>query len=130
LLFINIFNLQYFFSYRLRLLDVSRAQWSFLWRRMCEVKTAKMECNSSSATALYSSWYVRSTNFFCKLLFSWIEFYDFFFNFKETYNSRLRERYGDVLRPTRISIRICGWRQDRLVNPIEIGLYSLGLNVP
>jgi len=32
---------------------------------------------------------------FCKLLFSWIEFDDFFFNFQETYNSRLRERYGD-----------------------------------
>jgi len=32
---------------------------------------------------------------FCKLLFSWIEFDDFFFNFQDTYNSRLRERYGD-----------------------------------
>jgi hypothetical protein len=130
LLFINIFNLQYFFSYKLRLLDVSRAQWSFLWRRTCEVKIAKMECNSSSATALNSSWYVRSTSFFHKLLFSWIEFDDFFFNFKETYNSQLRKRYGDILRPTRISIRICGWRYDRLVDLIEIRLYSLGLNVP
>jgi hypothetical protein len=130
LLFINIFNLQYFFSYKLRLLDMSRPQWSFLWRRTCEVKTAKMECNSSSATALSTLWYVRSTSFFRKLLFSWIEFDDFFFNFKETYNSRLRERYEDVLRPTRISIRICEWRQDHLVDPIEIKLYSLGLNVP
>jgi hypothetical protein len=26
---------------------------------------------------------------------SWIEYDDFFFNFQETYNSRLRERYGD-----------------------------------
>jgi len=28
---------------------------------------------------------------------------------------------GTILRPTRISIRIYGWRQDRLVDPIEIG---------
>jgi hypothetical protein len=28
---------------------------------------------------------------------------------------------GTILRPTRISIRICGWRQDCLVGPIEIG---------
>jgi hypothetical protein len=35
--------------------------------------------------------------FFCKLLFSLIEFDDFFFYFQETCNSRLRERYGDDL---------------------------------
>jgi len=28
---------------------------------------------------------------------------------------------GTILRPTWISIWICGWRQDRLVDPIEIG---------
>jgi len=27
---------------------------------------------------------------------------------------------GTILRPTRISIQICGWRQDSLVDPIEI----------
>jgi hypothetical protein len=122
LLFINIFNLQYFFSYKLRLLDVSRAQWSFLWRRTCEVKTVKMECNISSTIALNTSWYVRLTSFFFKLLFSWIEFDDFFFNFKKIYNSHLRERYEDVLRPTQISIQICRWRQDYLMDRISYRL--------
>jgi hypothetical protein len=70
---------------------------SFLWRRTCEVKTARRRCNNSSTIALNTSWYVRSTTFFCKLLFSWIEFDDDFFNFQETYNSWLRERYGDDL---------------------------------
>jgi len=30
-----------------------------------------------------------------KLLFFWIDYDDFFFNFQETYNSRLRERFED-----------------------------------
>jgi len=46
-------------------------------------------------TTLNTSWYVRLTILFCKLLFSWIEYDDFFFNFQETYNSWLRERYED-----------------------------------
>jgi hypothetical protein len=44
---------------------------------------------------LSTSWYVRSIILFCMLLFSWIQYDDFFLNFQETYNSRLRERYGD-----------------------------------
>jgi len=52
-------------------------------------------CNSSSTIALNTSWYVCSTILFRKLLFSWVEYDDFFFNFQETYNSRLRERYGN-----------------------------------
>jgi 3-deoxy-D-manno-octulosonic-acid transferase len=96
LLFINLFYLQHFVFYRLQLLDVSQAQWSFLWRRTCKVKTAKKRCNSSLTTALNTLWYVHSTIFFCKLLFTWIKFDDFsFFYFQETYNSRLRERYGN-----------------------------------
>jgi hypothetical protein len=95
LLLLNIFNLQYFFSYRLHLLDVSRTQWSCLSRRTCGVKTAKRGCNSSCTTVLNTSWYVRSIILFRKLLFSWIEYDCFFFNFQETYNSRLRERYED-----------------------------------
>jgi hypothetical protein len=95
LLLINIFNLQHFFSYRLHFLDMSRTQWSCLSRRTCGVKTAKRGCNSSCTTVLNTSWYVRSIILFRKLLFSWIEYDDFFFNFQETYNSRLRERYED-----------------------------------
>jgi hypothetical protein len=68
---------------------------NFLWRRTCGVKTTKRGCNSLLTLALNTSWYVRSTIFFCKLLFSWIKFDDFFFNFQETYNSQLRERYED-----------------------------------
>jgi hypothetical protein len=48
---------------------------------------------------LSTSWYVRSFVLFCKLLFSWIAswiaFDNFLKNFQETYNIRLRERYGD-----------------------------------
>jgi hypothetical protein len=62
---------------------------------MCGVKTAKRGCSSSWTTVLSTSWYVHSIILFCKLLFSWIEFDDFLKKFQETYNSRLRERYGD-----------------------------------
>jgi hypothetical protein len=48
----------------------------------------KKGCNSLLTTTLNTLWYVRSTIFFCKLLFSWIEF-------QKTYNSRSRERYED-----------------------------------
>ena len=33
--------------------------------------------------------------YFVSYYFYWIEYDDFFFHFQETYNSRLRERYGD-----------------------------------
>jgi hypothetical protein len=68
---------------------------------MCGVKTAKRGCSSWWTTVLSTLWYVRLFILFCKLLFSWIAswiaFDDFFYrrNFQETYNSRLRERYGD-----------------------------------
>jgi len=44
---------------------------------------------------LNTSWYVRSIILFRNLLFSWIEYDDFFKKNQETYNSRLRERYRD-----------------------------------
>ena len=44
---------------------------------------------------LNTLWYIRSIILFHKLLFSWIEYDDFFKKFQETYNSRLRERYED-----------------------------------
>jgi len=62
---------------------------------MCGVKTVQRGCRSSWTTVLSTSWYVRSFIIFCKLLFSWIEYDDFFKKFQETYNSRLRERYKD-----------------------------------
>jgi hypothetical protein len=113
--------LHHFVSYKLRLLDVSQAQRCFLWRHTWGVKTFKKRCNSSSIITLNTSWYVHSTIFFCKLLFSWIEFDDFLFNFQETFNNRLRRDMGMIIRPTRISIKIYGWRQDCLVYPIELG---------
>jgi len=75
---------------------VSRARWSCLWRHTCGVKTVKRERNSSLITVLNVSWYVCSTILFCKLLclLNWIWLL-LFFNFQETYNNRLRERYGD-----------------------------------
>jgi len=81
LLFINIFNWQYFLSYRLRLLDVSQAQWSFLWKCICGVITAKKWCNSSSTIKLNTLWYVGfEPFFFLKLLFSWIWWFHFLFS--------------------------------------------------
>jgi hypothetical protein len=66
---------------------------------MCGVKTARRGCSSLWTTVLSTLWYVRSFILFCKLLFSWIASWiaydDFLKNFQETYNSRLRERYGD-----------------------------------
>jgi len=62
---------------------------------MCGVKIAKRGCSSSWTTVLNTSWYVRLIILFCKLLFSWIEYDDFFKKIQETYNSQLRERYGD-----------------------------------
>jgi len=66
---------------------------------MCGVKTTKRGCNSLWTTVLSTLWYVCSFILFCKLLFSWIASWiaydDFFKNFQETYNSRLREKYGD-----------------------------------
>jgi len=66
---------------------------------MCGVKTTKRGYNSLWTTVLSTLWYVHSFILFCKLLFSWIASWiaydDFLKNFQETYNSRLRERYGD-----------------------------------
>jgi hypothetical protein len=75
---------------------MSRARWSCLWRRTCGVNTAKRGRNSSLITVLNISWYVCSTILFCKLLclLNWI-WWLLFFYFHETYNNRLRERYGD-----------------------------------
>jgi len=74
-------------------LELEPSPMELLWRRACEVKTAKRRCNNLLTTALNTLWYVHSTIFFCKLLFSWIEFDDFSFYFQETYNNRLREKY-------------------------------------
>jgi hypothetical protein len=45
----------------------------------------------------------------------------FFKKIQETYNSWLRRDIGTILRPIQISIQICGWRWDRLVDPKKIG---------
>jgi hypothetical protein len=111
-----------FFHYRLRLLDVSRAQWSYLLRRTCGVKTAKRGRNSSLTTVLNTLWYVCSTILFRKLLFllNWI-WWLLFFIFKRPIIAGWGIDMRTILRPIWISIRICGWRLDRLVDPIKIG---------
>jgi hypothetical protein len=78
-------------------------------------------CNSSSTTALSTSWYVHSTILFHMLLFSWIEYDDFFLIFRRHIIISWGRDTRTILRPTRISIWICGWRQDHLVDPIKIG---------
>jgi len=88
---------------------------------MCGVKTAKKGGSSSWTTVLSISWYVCSIILFCKLLFSWIEYEDFF---KKKFRRPIIAGWGrdmrTILRPIRISIRICGWRWDRLVDPKKI----------
>ena len=114
-----------FFHYRLRLLDMSRAQWSCLLRRTCGVKTAKRRRNSSLTTVLNTLWYVCSTILFRKLLFllNWI-WCLLFFIFRRPIIASWGRDMGTILQPIRISIRICGWRLDRPVDPIKIGCTS------
>jgi hypothetical protein len=88
---------------------------------MCGVKTAKRRCSSSWTTVLNTSWYVRSIILFCKLLFSWIEYDDFKKKIRRPIIAGWGRDMGTILRPIRISIRICGWRWDRLVDPKKIG---------
>jgi len=93
---------------------------------MCGVKTSKKGCSSSWTTVLSSSWYVRSFILFCKLLFSWITswigFDDFFSDgiFRRPIIASWGRDMGTIRRPIQISIQICGWRRDRLVDPIKI----------
>jgi len=90
---------------------------------MCGVKTAKKGCSSSWTTMLSTSWYVRSFILFCKLLFSWIAFDDFFTDkiFRRPIIAGWGRDIGTIRWPIQISIQICGWRWDSLVDPIKIG---------
>jgi len=93
---------------------------------MCGVKTAKRGCSNSWTTVLSTSWYVRSFILFYKLLFSWIAswiaFDDFFTDgiFRRPIIAGWGRDMGKIRRPIQISIQICGWRWDRLVDPIKI----------
>ena len=120
--------INYFFHYRLRLLDVRRAQWSCLLRRTCGVKTAKRGRNSSLTTVFNTLWYVCSTILFRKLLFllNWIWWF-LFFIFKRPIIVGWGRDMGMILRPILISIQIYGWRLDRLVDPIKIRSMTLKL---
>jgi hypothetical protein len=67
---------------------------------VCEDARVKSRPSKGSATV---RWQPRSTLcgmfvqpfYFVSYYFYWIKYDDFFFHFQETYNSRLRERYGD-----------------------------------
>jgi hypothetical protein len=120
LLFINIFNLQHFFSYRLRLLNVSQGQWAF-----CGDAHAKWRPPEGGATIRRQS---RSTlrGMFVQPL-SFVSYYFLELNLMMTFLIFRRHIIvgwgrdtGMIFRPTQISIQICGWRQDRLVDLIEI----------
>jgi len=77
-------------------------------------------CNSLLITVLNILWYVCSTILFCKLLclLNWIWWLLFF-------RRPIIIGWGRYTRmifwPIRNSIRICGWRLDRQVDPIKIG---------
>ena len=108
-----------FFHYRLCLLDVCWARWSCLWRRMCRVKTAKRGCNSSTFRGMF----VQPFYFVCYYVY-WIEYDVYFFIFRRLIIIGWGRDTGTILWPIRNLIRICGWRLDRLVDPIKIGFTS------
>jgi hypothetical protein len=73
---------------------MSQAQWSFLWERTYGVMIAKKRCSSSWIVELNTLWYVGFQPFFF-LSYYLFEFDEFIFYFQETYNIRLKERYGN-----------------------------------
>jgi len=83
-----------FFYYRLRFLNTSQAQWSFLLKHMCGAITTKNGCNSSLIVELSTLWYgcFQSLFFLC---YYFLEFDEFIFCFQDTYNNRLKEKYMD-----------------------------------
>jgi len=101
---------------------------------MYGVKTAKRGCSSSWTTMLSTLWYVRSFILFCKVLFSWIApwiaFDDFFTDgiFRRPIIASWGRDMRTIRRPIQISIQICGWRLDHLVDPIKIGS-TLSINI-
>jgi hypothetical protein len=100
---------------------VSRARWSCLWRRMCVVKTAKRGSNSSLITVLNHGMFVQPLYFVSYYVY-WIEYDDYFlfFIFRRLIIIGWSRDTGTIFWPIRNSIRICGWRLDRQVDPIKI----------
>jgi hypothetical protein len=66
-------------------------------KRMYGVVTSKKECNSSWIVELNTLWYIGFQPFLYELIisFNFLQFDEFIFSFQDTYNSRLKERYGD-----------------------------------
>ena len=58
------------------------------------METTKKGCNISSIAEIKTLWYV-GCQLFSFLSYYFLEFDDFILYFQETYNSRLKERYGD-----------------------------------
>jgi len=83
--------------------------------------TARRGRNSSLITVLNISWYVYSTILFCKLLclLYWIWWLLFFFRRPIIIGWGRDTR--TIFWPIWNSIRICGWRLARQVDPIKIG---------
>ena len=81
---------------------------------------AKGRCNSSLTTVLNTSWYVRSTIYFVSYYFLELNMMISFLIFRRHIIAGWGRDTGTILRPTQISIWICGWRHNRLVNPIKI----------
>jgi len=59
--------------------------------------------------------------YFVSYYFYWIEYDDTFFIFRIPIIAGWGRDMGTILWPIRNSIWICGWRLDRLVDPIKIG---------
>ena len=103
--YIHFFYLTTVFYCRLWFLD-TRAEW---W-------SSKKGRSSSSIAEFNILWYVDFQYFLIKLLFLWI--FWLFSRIHITLGWRRDTR--TILWPIRISIQICGWRQDCSMNPIEI----------
>ena len=59
---------------------MSQAQWNFLWKRMCGVRTAKQKCSNLSTAELNTLWYI-GFQLFSFLSYYFLEFDDFIFLF-------------------------------------------------
>jgi hypothetical protein len=92
-----------------------------LWRRTCRVKTTKRGVTVHRQPRLaLRGMFIQPFYFIC-YYFLELNMMIFFLIFRRHIIISWGRDTRTILRPTRISIWICGWRQDHLVDPIKIG---------
>jgi hypothetical protein len=100
---------------------MSQAQWSFSWRSTCGVKTTKKDATvHRQPRSTLCCMFVQPFSF-VSCYFLELTLMISFFIYRRHITAGWGRDMGMILQPTWILIRIYGWRQDRLVGPIEIG---------